>query len=177
MPGRNLYPNGRPRNERLADARARPCVFISHRSTDKVFARCVATALVQLDVDFYFDEEDQDLAAAVTMGNEAAIAQCIEAGLDACTHLLGILGPATFKSWWVPYEIGGAEGRRHDVAHVVHFRVQELPPYVRLAKVIETQAQFRAWVTGLKTVTLTERAVIKTAQLGELEGYLPPGKS
>ncbi len=47
----------------------------------------------------------------------------------------------------------------------------------QLAKVIETQAQFREWVTGLKTVTLTERAMIKTAQLGDLEGYLRPGKS
>ncbi|MBK7585828.1 MAG: toll/interleukin-1 receptor domain-containing protein [Myxococcales bacterium] len=175
MAGRNLYPRGRPIHEKLADARLRPCVFISHRNTDKDFARSVAAALMGLDVDVYFDELDQDLVAAVAMGNDAAIASCIEAGLDASTHLLGILSPATFKSWWVPYEMGGAQGRGHDVAHVVHFR-RGSPSYVRLADVIETQADFRAWVAGLKTLTLTERAMVKTARLGNLEGYLPPGR-
>ena len=173
MAGRNLYPRGRTTNERLADGRPHPCVFISHNKVDKDFARAVANALMGLDVNVYFDEFDQGLGTAVDEGDHVGIARSIEAGLERSTHLLGLLSPDTFRSWWVPYEIGGAQGRRHDVAHVVHFRVQDLPSYVCLAEVIRNRSEFRSWVARLRTLTLTERTM-KTASLGKLDGYIFP---
>ena len=51
--------------------------------------------------------------ASVSKTEEATkTAKCIEKGLDVASALLGIIGPKTFDSPWVPYEIGGARGRQ-----------------------------------------------------------------
>lgn len=147
MAGQNLFPRGRSLNEKLATGRDRSCVFVSHDSSDKDFARCVAKALMEMNVDVYFDEYDVGLGGAVAAGDDVAIAKCVEEGLDRSTHLLGVLSPNSFESWWVPYEIGGAHGRRQTVAHVVHFRVENLPSYVQLATIINTQGAFRRWTS------------------------------
>ena len=64
--------------------------------------------------------ENDDLQKAV----------CIEQGLDVSSALLGIIGPGTFDSPWIPYEIGGARGRDRYARHteIPHPRIAHLHP-------------------------------------------------
>lgn len=58
------------------------------------------------------DEDDECMQHAQAENDDLKTALCIEQGLDASSALLGIIGPGTFDSPWIPYEIGGARGRK-----------------------------------------------------------------
>jgi hypothetical protein len=174
MAGINRFNSVRVVKEKVAST-TKPCVFISHRSRDKEAARIVATEICKYDLDVYLDERDEKLQQAVATSHDEGIAYCIEDGLNNSTALLGILGPETFGSWWVPYEIGGAHGRRIEVAHLVHKDVREVPSYVKIAKVLLDTYDFHDWVQELRPVPLSEgqKAIRKFASSRRLGEILP----
>ena len=92
-------------------------VFISH-SRLKEKARAVARALEASNVDYYFDENDEELQLADEQNDHLKVVRCIENEIKVCSHLLGIVRKSTRESWWVPYEIGSATGHRRDCAHL-----------------------------------------------------------
>jgi len=133
------------------------CVFISHFHRDKPKARELARFLVKLGADIYFDEDDALLQLADESGNELRVVACIEAGLTNCTHLLGLITPNTEKSWWVPYEIGGATGRKRECAHLIDGEVKNLPAYINAAKLLTDQKELREWLPLSPRITIAER--------------------
>ena len=147
MGGKNLFEEYR-RSEKSATFGLSQdyCVFISHRSSDKPMARATANALMEMNIDVYFDEEDADLQQASKMGDDGKIVECINKGLSKCTHLLGIITERTFTSWWVPYEIGSANGRNKECAHLLHKNVTELPSYVKVAPVLIDFIDLKNWL-------------------------------
>lgn len=149
------------------------CVFISHNSKDKTFARTIAAALMAMGVDIYFDEQDGVLRAAVAQNDEQKIVACIENGLNHCTHLLGLISKVTFKSWWVPYEIGGANGRSRKCAHLVAKDVTQLPSYVKIAALLLDQIDLRRWLEPALGISrsILEHRVTGSVQI-ELEQYV-----
>ena len=100
------------------DADDESIVFISYkRNPDLPIAyECAKTLDKVGGISYWIDEEDECLAEArsSTSGTKRATetAKCIEKGLDVASALLGIIGPETFRSPWIPYEIGGARGRQ-----------------------------------------------------------------
>ena len=96
------------------DADAESIVFISYkRSPDLCIARECAERLEDVyGITYWIDEEDECIADAQSRRSDIHIAECIEKGLDASSALLSIIGPETWDSPWVPYEIGGARGRQ-----------------------------------------------------------------
>jgi hypothetical protein len=64
-------------------------------------ATAVATVLDEIGVHYWFDRDDADVAAAVTMGmaRDQALVHAIERGIRHSTHLLGLLSAATRGSW------------------------------------------------------------------------------
>jgi hypothetical protein len=144
MSGRNLFES----YQRLgrAEATSSVCVFISHKSDDKPMARAVAAALLDMGADIYFDENDRILQAVSTSGNDAAVVGCIEDGLNRSTHLLGLITKKTFDSWWVPYEIGGATGRKRQCGHLVAADVTRLPSYVKVAPLLLDLDDLACWM-------------------------------
>lgn len=92
MDGRNLFKSRWMESfaSKCASVGPRLGVFISHSRLDKEKAREVADALKASSVDYYFDENDEDLQLADEEGDDLMVVQCIEKGLAACTHLLGI---------------------------------------------------------------------------------------
>lgn len=153
------------------------CIFISHNSVDKPMARKVADALMRMGFDIYFDEKDVVLQTAVKKGKDQAIVACIEDGLDKCSHLLGLISKKTFDSWWVPYEIGGATGRKKKCAHMVAKDVTQLPSYVKVAQLIIDVFGLQSWLPSTTSPLgrLTE-AIMKTAASG-LDEYIPATRS
>ena len=93
-------------------------VFISYkRDPDLPIAiRCTEKLQHVNGISYWIDQKDECLSSARASTNKAKkaveTAKCIEKGLDVASALLGIIGPETFDSPWVPYEIDGARGRQ-----------------------------------------------------------------
>ena len=123
-------------------------IFISYRRThcDTLMARACAERLETIPgLHYWLDEQDGCMQQAHARGDDVQKALCIEDGLDVSSALLGIIGPETFDSPWIPYEIGGARGRQRYkemdsqqtphplIAHLIHeIPLREVPAFVAL---------------------------------------------
>lgn len=154
---RNVFALHEADLRKFAAART-PCVFISHRKTDKQLAAGVAAFLLKAGLDIYYDEYDSQLQAAHAAGRDEEVVRCIDRGLLVSTHLLGLISKTTAGSWWVPYEIGGARAQQKEAAHLIGADVQELPEYIKVGTVIVDQIGFQKWVqtTAAGKVELSE---------------------
>src|SRR5947209_1982984 len=148
MNGQNLFESSSMKilSAKLAGTYPRPGVFISHSSLDKDKARAVARALQASNVDYYFDQNDKELQLGDEQNDDLKVVRCIENGIEVCSHLLGIVTENTKDSWWVPYEIGSANGRERVCAHLIDRQVSELPSYIRAARVLTSRAELRDWL-------------------------------
>jgi len=156
------------------------CVFISHKSEDKPMARAVAEALTEMGVDIYFDEEDELLTAAARRGDAEALVTCIEDGLDKCTHLLGLVTSNSLgsKSWWIPYEIGGATGRQKECVHLVEVSLDRVPEFVKISRTLNDLIDLRRWVVellGVSSVGLKSRLQPSTERT--LKRFVPEARA
>ncbi|MGS2739037.1 toll/interleukin-1 receptor domain-containing protein [Sinomicrobium sp. M5D2P17] len=84
----------------------RPCVFLSHKREDKAECRKIAEYLKQAEIDYYLDEEDTELQNAAQSGNPILITENIKKGIKNSTHMLVVVSEKTYKSQWVPFEVG-----------------------------------------------------------------------
>ena len=148
MRGQNIFLGFKEGKISTLELRRNFCVFVSHQKEDKPFARTVANTLIEMGIDVYFDEKDIVLQQALSQGDDKAIVACIEAGLEKCSHLLGIITENTKKSWWVPYEIGGATGRKRECAHLISKEVKQLPSYIKISKLLLDIDDFTGWLTS-----------------------------
>lgn len=102
----------------------------------------------------------RNLQLADEEGDHLMVVQCIEKGLAACTHLLGIITENTRESWWVPYEIGSATGRARDCAHLIDKEVSKLPSYVKAARILTNREMMRDWLPSETTKTARASSLI-----------------
>lgn len=87
----------------------------------------------------------------------------------------GLITKNTKGSWWVPYEIGGATGRKRECAHLVAADVTEVPSFIRIRKVLIDQYDLAGWAATLagKTKTELDESLKKYASLSSLNSALP----
>ena len=149
-------------------------VFISYkRNPDLPIASECAKTLDDIGgITYWIDEEDECLASArsQTSGTKRATetAKCIEKGLDVASALLGIIGPETFRSPWIPYEIGGARGRQRFrkfytgnsqpiphtlIAHFIHdVDIRKVPEFVALGTPLTSLTQVSLWAMSVAKI-------------------------
>ena len=84
----------------------RPCVFLSHKREDKDACKSIALYLKNAGIDYYLDEEDNALQNASSTGNSMKITESIKKGIRESTHMMVIVSDKTYKSLWVPFEVG-----------------------------------------------------------------------
>ena len=145
-------------------------VFISYKQDpDRDTARECADIIESAGLYYWLDVErvppDED---------DVRIAICIEEGLDAASALLGIIGPETFNSSWVPYETGGARGRqrfkdwlqgdlRPEEPHplIAHFiydpNISGLPAFIELGTPLRCLCEVQEWAAYIAEVLQQER--------------------
>ena len=138
-------------------------VFISYRRTDcdRFEARKCAEILEGIPgLHYWLDEDDKCMQQAHAKNDDLQKAVCIEQGLDVSSALLGIIGPGTFDSPWIPYEIGGARGRQRYVAHadIPHPRIahyihgvplSKVPAFVGLGTPLNSLEEVKVWAEHL----------------------------
>ena len=147
-------------------------VFISYkRSSDMYMAYECAQRLDKAGIDYWIDEEDECLAKARSWQSKAKkaieTAECIEKGLDVASALLGIIGPETFDSPWVPYEIGGTRGRQRFsisylsqhpkphplIAHLIYdIERDNIPDFVALGTPLRTLDEVTLWARSVAAI-------------------------
>ena len=84
----------------------RPCVFLSHKKEDKNECKEIANYLKNAGIDYYLDEEDSNLQYASTVGDPIKITESIKNGIKKSTHMMVVVSDKTYKSLWVPFEVG-----------------------------------------------------------------------
>src|SRR5688572_16476709 len=102
MSGHNRYFRGQLNEHALLKAAAQTtgiCVFISHKWEDRETASAVANELAALDIDYWLDIEDAASIGAARVGDNKALSEAIERGIQNSSHLLALLTPQTKGSW------------------------------------------------------------------------------
>lgn len=181
MDGRNLFESRAMKilGAKSAGTLPRTGVFISHSRLDKDKARAVARALKASQVDYYFDENDEDLQRADEQDDDLKVVRCIENGIEVCSHLLGIITENTQESWWAPYEIGSANGRGRECAHLIDKEVNKLPSYIKAARVITNRADLRKWLSFevTKTAGSIVELALRLAAVRDYPDFIPADRS
>lgn len=144
-------------------------VFVSYRRKPidmQLALECVDMLKSIPGLNYWFDEHDACMAEAQEQNSDIATANCIEHGLDVASALLGIIGPQTFDSPWIPYEIGGARGRFTDsepsvepspaphplIAHYIHGEMEQFPAFVALGTPLRCLCEVQEWAESLSEV-------------------------
>ena len=168
-------------------------VFISYRNlgVDAELARnCAGIIESVAGLTPWIDQADDCLERAasdqIECEQDRAIAGCIERGLDMSAALLGIIGPQTFTSPWIAYEIGSARGRQKFtkpfqeryqqdefpcpapnplIAHLIHRDVKKPPAFLTLGTPLFDREDVRKWACGVARIlrrigTGTSRSVL-----------------
>lgn len=84
----------------------RPCVFLSHKREDKEACREIANYFKNAGIDYYLDEEDVSLQYASSVNDPLKITESIKDGIKKSTHMMVVVSEKTYKSLWVPFEVG-----------------------------------------------------------------------
>src|SRR5690606_1492665 len=84
----------------------RPCVFLSHKREDKNACKEIAKYFKNAGIDYYLDEEDDKLQHASSIGDPIKITESIKDGIKKSTHMMVVVSDQTYKSLWVPFEVG-----------------------------------------------------------------------
>lgn len=120
-------------------------VFISHQKDDYRIAKTISEELIKVGVDTYLDGLDKDMPK----GNSEALTRHIRSNLLDCTDVLVLMTLKTKKSWWVPFEIGLAEG--NEIPVVTWLTVSEqLPEYLDFWPRISALSQLHNYVDFAK---------------------------
>ncbi len=170
-------------NRHLAKASAslgRPCIFLSHISVDKPAVQAIATYITSHgDIDIYLDAVDNNLQAAASSGDAAAITEFIERGLSNSTHVMCLVSANTVRSWWVPYELGFGKKSGKPLATLKLKDTVELPAYLQISEIINGTRSLNLYLSSLRrglaktaVVELTESLVRHTASPHPLDNFL-----
>ena len=107
MTGRNIFNEIRFITEDTRIQKSK-CVFISHKKEDADFCRAIANYLMSEGIDVYFDEYDK----SINLSKPETVVRSIERGLLASSYVLCVATANTFKSRWVPWELGNGFSKR-----------------------------------------------------------------
>lgn len=136
-------------NERYSfSSRTKPCIFLSHKSVDKDIVMKIGDYIMKAGIDIYLDVNDLELQRADKMGDDKAVTQCIQKGIEESTHVMCLLSPKTVESWWVPYEIGYGEKANKEISSLKLKPLLEsgIPSYIKIRKCITNLQSLNAYL-------------------------------
>jgi hypothetical protein len=140
-----------------------PCVFISHRQPDTLYALRIAQLAARNGFDYWVDILDPALKLLTA---NPMIPQClvplltaciIEMALINCTHVLACMTPQSRGSLWMPYEYGriteipGLYRRSCAWQHPL-LAVADYPEYMYLGVTARTEPEIEAWLQAERPI-------------------------
>ena len=102
----NVYENFLWAIDKEPTVKTRPCVFISHKREDKDACIIIGNYIKNAGIDYYLDIEDNNLQSASNSNDPIKITESIKEGIKNSSHMLVVVSEKTYKSLWVPFEVG-----------------------------------------------------------------------
>jgi hypothetical protein len=169
-------------------AASRPCVFVSHRSSDLAKAARISWLADQEGLDFWLDAFDPSLQqlgsfvgpfAAQPAYVALATATIIEMALLNSTHLIAVLTPNTRGSQWVPYEYGRVKEPSPITIQAgcwisAKLATTVLPEYLHLGVKTYNEANIRNWFQSAFRSWTAGFGSPARAPAGNWRGPVPP---
>ncbi len=122
-------------------------VFISHKKEDSEIALRVKKELERLDVPAYLDVLDESITKK---GKD--LTDHIKKQLNSCTDIIVLMSASTYRSWWVPFEIGmSAQKNMPTVTFLNHYI--ELPDYLQYWPRLRSISDISKYVATRKKYT------------------------
>ncbi len=157
------------------DIRTRPCVFLSHKKEDKPYCREIAKYLSNAGIDYYLDEEDKYLQQAVNDDDPNEITKRINNGIQESSHMLVVVSEKTYKSQWVPFEVGYGQAAiidksepkdekiRLSILTIKDISEKELPTFMQVGNIIRGTKSLNDYI--VKISNTIEKSMINEARI------------
>lgn len=148
--GRNYLPLNESERRSFSSSASKPCVFISHKKEDAVFARNLSDYVMERGINVYFDENDPILAKEHKTPDE--VVNAIKKGLEKSTHMIIVLSKKTLDSNWVPWEVGFASAKDKEYRLLrLNDVFSSLPEFYKVAKILENYDDLDKYLASMKT--------------------------
>jgi hypothetical protein len=142
-----------------------PCIFISYQRKDEEFARVVANYIISKQLDVYFDIEDNDLKQINQTKNPLAITNSIKKGLNESDYMLVIVSPDTYRSFWVPFEVGYAfdtMGNKMKILRHKGILKSTMPDYLKVKEILDGTKSLNNFIDSI----MKENCIYETLEKG-----------
>jgi len=131
-----------------------PCFFICYQRKDEIFAKKVAEYILYKTFDVYFDLEDNDLKQKNQSSDPKFVTNAIRIGLNKSDYMIVIVSPNTYKSLWVPFEIGYAYDKIKD-ANMKILRHKEIernsmPAYLSVKEILHGTTSLNKFLNSIR---------------------------
>ncbi|KJS75646.1 MAG: hypothetical protein JL56_07475 [Desulfotomaculum sp. BICA1-6] len=149
---------------------SRVCIFISHISIDKEFAKSIGDYIKEAGFNIYLDVDDPELQRAVREKNPHKVTACIEKGVSLSTNIICLVSQVTATSWWVPYEIGYGKKSNKQIATMPIKGTSSLPDYLQITEKISGIRSLNNYLAKLLRENGISDGLFKSA--ARPDGYL-----
>lgn len=158
----------------------KPCVFLSHKKEDKPACKKIAEYLSDAGIDYYLDEEDEDLQRAASVSDPIKITEAIKKGINNSTHMLVVISEKTYYSQWVPFEVGYGQAAIIDnqtstdklklsVLTLKDISEKALPDFLQIAYIIKGTKSLNEYIAqisnDLEKSMINESRILSNSQL------------
>jgi len=152
-----------------------PCIFISYQRDDESYASEVANYITSKNIDVYFDLEDNDLKYYNQINNPKAITRAIQKGLNNSDHMLVIVSPNTYKSLWVPFEVGYAFDNKAEKMKLLRHKgilKSSLPGYLKVKEMLNGTIALNEFLNSVrKRFNIYENLIQKGEKIKTFSEY------
>ncbi|HKC68237.1 MAG TPA: toll/interleukin-1 receptor domain-containing protein [Bacteroidia bacterium] len=152
-----------------------PCVFISYQRDDEDYAKEVADYITSKQMDVYFDLEDNDLKKYNQANNPKAVTNAIKKGLNQSDYMLVIVSPSTYKSLWVPFEVGYAfddKGEKMKILRHKDISKTILPSYLKVKEMLNGTISLNKFLDSVrKGRRIYENLLLKGEKIKTFSDY------
>lgn len=130
-----------------------PCIFISYQRDDEDYANEVADYIMSKQLDVYFDLEDNDLKQANQRSNPKGVTNAIRKGLNQSKYMIVIVSPNTYRSLWVPFEVGYAFDKKGDKMKILRHKgidKNRMPAYLKVKELLHGAASLNRFLDSIR---------------------------
>jgi hypothetical protein len=130
-----------------------PCIFISYQREDEDYASEITDYIMSKQLDVYFDLEDKDLKFYKQTNNPKGITTSIQKGLNEADYMIVIISPDTYKSFWVPFEVGYAyDAMDNNLKLLRHKDIDKrtLPSYLKVKELLHGTESLNRFLDSIR---------------------------
>jgi len=152
-----------------------PCVFISYQRHDEDYASEIANYLKSREIDVYVDLTDMDLRLARQLNKPERVTSSIKKGLNESDYMLVIVSSTTYKSPWVPFEIGYAYESMGDNMKILRHKGLDrdsLPHYLQVREVLNGRIPLAQFVGSIRSSYRIYESLSKAGKTKTYSSYL-----